>query len=73
LDFYSLNEDVAEAAAAAYEGGDGDATALASSYLPSYPEGVRLRIIRKQDIHIFHRKVESSQGEEESLGNSDVF
>ena len=32
-DFYSLNEDVAAAAAAASEGGD----ALDSSYLPSYP------------------------------------
>merc|ERR1712008_9177 len=34
-DFYSLNEDVA--AAAASEGGDGDVAALDSSYLPSYP------------------------------------
>ena len=38
-DFYRLNEDVA----AASEGGDGAATALLSSYLPSYPDGVRLK------------------------------
>merc|ERR1739838_464197 len=36
-DFYGLNEDVAAAAAAASEGGLGEATALATSYLPSDP------------------------------------
>ena len=34
-----MNEDVA----AASEGGDGAATALLSSYLPSHPDGVRLK------------------------------
>ena len=47
-DFYSLNEEVAAAAAKAGEGGSGgdgsegeEVTALSSSYLPSYEEGVR--------------------------------
>merc|ERR1712106_305285 len=41
-DFYGLNEDVAAAAAAASEGGLGEATALATSYLPSDPSVVKL-------------------------------
>ena len=47
-----MNEDVA----AASEGGDGVATALLSSYLPSYPDRVRLKLLESRIFIYFTGK-----------------